>query len=269
VRVDGRPFGDDLASMLATKIFYPVALDEHGAELAPGYTDKRYYATATNADGTYDTSYNCSNWTDPNGDMSAGSVTSSAWSNDYATTCQFQWSILCMQTDYQAIVKPTPVAGARRAFQSDYIFDTTKGIAGADTICQTSASDANLSGTFLAFLATRTASAASRFSASGGPWARLDDTLIVANAGDLLQAQPKLLAPLDLTASGLYGGEAWSGASSPTAVGTNATTCSNWSANLATLTGASGYEWESDNQFFGYDTMTTCDSVNTVFCLEQ
>ncbi len=63
----------------------------------------------------------------------------------------------------------TPVTG-RTAFVSTSSFDASTGISSADTLCQNEATAAGLpkSSTFLALLSTSTASAASRFTLSGG-----------------------------------------------------------------------------------------------------
>jgi hypothetical protein len=74
------------------------------------------------------------------------------------------------------------------------------GLAGADAICQTLASQAGLPGAYKAWLSDSTASPSTRFVRSRGPYRLLDGTRIADNWEDLTDGL--LAAPIDVTESG-------------------------------------------------------------------
>ncbi|MCB9686253.1 MAG: hypothetical protein H6735_14520 [Alphaproteobacteria bacterium] len=100
------------------------------------------------------------------------------------------------------------------------------GVTGADAACATAASNAGLSGTFVAWLGTSGATAPSRFTGNG-PWARTGDGAIVANdLADLLDGS--LGAAIRNDADGNpVSGVVWTGALSD---GTTDTTCTDWTS---------------------------------------
>ena len=58
------------------------------------------------------------------------------------------------------------------------------GIAAADALCTSEATAAGLPGTYRAFLATKQASAMSRFDLGGAPWVRVDGVVLATTASD-------------------------------------------------------------------------------------
>ena len=180
------------------------------------------------------------------------------WTNAAGGDCNMPTSIYCLGVDRVSVVTITAATG-RKAFMSKANFDAATGIAGADTLCRTEATAAGLAnaGTFKALLATTSASAASRFDESGPPWVRVDGVQI---------------APIDVRADGTYNdqqfGVAYTGALAPRDVGTNGTTCNNWSKNDAT--GNGNFTNIFDLNFFsGYSA--ACDrwpGSSHIYCLE-
>jgi hypothetical protein len=179
----------------------------------------------------------------------------SAW---YASTdqpCRFDSHLFCFEVGRRAAIpSPVPPPGARLAFRSRAVWDPSSGLASADALCASEAQTVSLPGTFLAFLATTTASAASRFDLTGPPWVRTDGVSLVARASDL--ATGKVMAPLSVGANrsaprDVY--DAWTGADSPTQPATT-DNCQNWtskSAALSAVTGApsfSGIDWFSNGK---------------------
>jgi hypothetical protein len=153
-----------------------------------------------------------------------------------------------------------PAANARRAFVSTP-FDPTTGRAAADTLCAQNAQAQGLQGTFLAFLATTSESAAQRFSATT-PWARLDQVQLVAQASDLLTASPLLLAPFEVLADSKTrsSGNFLTGAQSPVQAGTNTQTCNNWSNQSSSALVTSS--------LYSFAASVNCNTLHPVFCLE-
>jgi len=74
------------------------------------------------------------------------------------------------------------------------------GLAGADAKCQTLAHDANLPGTYQAWLSDSTGSPSTLFAQSQVPYQLVDGTVIADNWADLVDGE--LLAPINLTESG-------------------------------------------------------------------
>jgi hypothetical protein len=71
------------------------------------------------------------------------------------------------------------------------------GLAGADKLCQSLATDAGLSGTFLAWLSTDKESPSTRFTKSGPGWALVDGTMVAESWADLTDGS--LLHAIDKT----------------------------------------------------------------------
>lgn len=129
------------------------------------------------------------------------------------------------------VPEPEVIPGARTAFLVAGFNSLPGSLAGLDAQCQSDATAAGLSGTYKALVATDGASAASRFSTSGGPWVRVDGAILSETAADLFGTEP-LLAAIDAEAEGGYCGNCRvaNGADGLTTPGTAATTCNNWTS---------------------------------------
>ncbi len=135
-------------------------------------------------------------------------------------------------------------------------------------MCATEASAAGLVGTFRALLATVSASAVSRFDATGARWVRIDGIPIVGTAAEL--ATSRLSAPITVHANGSYvsarsNWNAWLGASDLSSPGTPFTTFDGWTGTNAN----SGMDVVfADSVIASYGSCSgNCDGL--LFCLEQ
>ncbi|MEZ4398852.1 MAG: hypothetical protein R3B06_02445 [Kofleriaceae bacterium] len=272
--VDGRPFANTKADLAAGRIFYPITLDETGA--ARPFNSAW---TATNSDGTWISVDNaCSNWTSTaNVGVTAGSTlgASGSWTAYSGNPCTSPLRLYCFGIDRAASVTVTPVAG-RRIFMSQAAWSSGGGVASADALCASEAAAAGLTGTFKALLATTTASAASRFSTTGTPWVRTDGIALTSTAAAMFASSTSsyAVAP-NLTAGGValdtnprrY---LWSGAADMNALGTAASTCSNWTSTSATIMPTTAeLSLATPSSLFGGIGYQTCAVANRLMCLQQ
>ena len=280
VRTDGKPFANGLADLTAGRILYPLVLDERGASVA-GVTAW----TATTGTGNL-TSTACSDWTD--GTSTAVTATigfsdygTSGWTQNGGGTCASTQHLYCLGTSWTATATPPAATGVRRAFVTDGAWIPSGGLAGADALCTSEATAAGLPGTYRALLATSTATAASRFSITGGPWARVDDVVLAPTAAGFLgtaAGAPPVFwqAPLNVSASRQYRFDrAWAGAPTLASNG-NGTSCGNWTTAASTAWGDVGITASSRTAtaFANYTTLgsgiTACDTTgNKIYCLQQ
>jgi len=141
------------------------------------------------------------------------------------------------------------------------------GITGADEICATQAADASLEGEFKAWLSTTSSSVADRLSHEGGPFVRVDETIVANDWADLVDGA--LLASINLDATGqAQTGDVWTG--------TLATGASYAASDCAGFTSGSG---AGDLALCGSSTSATstwtnnqlarCSSTLRLYCIEQ
>ncbi|MCA9677206.1 MAG: hypothetical protein H6709_07835 [Kofleriaceae bacterium] len=270
VRPDGLPVADTLADLRAGHLLYLPTLDEHGVDHG-----EQQIMTGTGIDGAVSpTATTCDDWTSAtsgaNVALGSSRVSSSGWTHDYLEeSCATGHRMYCFGTDRTTAVAVAAPASYRRAFITIGGFDTSTGLAGADALCQAEATAAGLGGTYKALLASNGASAASRFSASGAPWIRLDNVPVAATAADLLTAASWTVGlTVDATGGGHYQyWGMWTGAASPGTAGTAATTCGNWSSTAAQ--GTSGVSDTPDmSRAFGGFPASDCVSTLKLFCLQ-
>jgi hypothetical protein len=142
------------------------------------------------------------------------------------------------------------------------------GVTIADGMCTTEAASATLPGTYKAVLATTGASAASRFTTRGAPVIRPDNVIVATTESDLFADTQVTQSRVERTANGTvlqFTTQIWTGATSPLAAGTDASTCTNWS--VQTGTGAIGYAG-SPLQLYSADT-DMCSSTQRFLCLQE
>jgi hypothetical protein len=267
VRTDGLPFLDQVSDLDNFKTFYPLDLDENGHTVPSGTN------IVTGADQTGHTlgvNANCNGYTSTAAAASFGEIPGSvdAWSQAIISApCTLSTPIYCF-----GIGNATPITlpsiTTRRAFvmNATTTAATLGGIAGADTMCQGAATTAGLSGTFHALLALTTGSAISRFNLTGSNWVRMDGLPIAASPQQFAAASWSVA--FNISAEGYYEESflsAWTGAATLGAVGTNATTCNNWTG------GNKGYQGtytalDSTAVFDG--TAVACTLPNRLYCLE-
>ncbi|HEY4393523.1 MAG TPA: DUF4215 domain-containing protein, partial [Polyangia bacterium] len=269
VRPDGKPFLDMFST--PTMMYYPPELTETGADLTTGQV-LGGNATATSG-------YECSDWTSTSGSVSyfVGNASSGDWNNYGSGACSNLtlasevFHLYCLGKDFSNPMT-FPKASGRLAFVLPPAAWSPKGgLSAADTVCQSAATAASLPGTYLAMLATSTASMASRFDTTGAPWVRVDGVALVANASDLFAKGGKWLAPLEMSATGVPELVAvWTGNSDPTAPAASVmTTCNDWTSNVSPYTGNAG---ESALTFVSQalgNSTPTCAASFSLYCLQK
>jgi hypothetical protein len=227
VRVDGLPFADRVADILAGKIYYPIALAENGRET------QFEVISGTRADGTV--GENCNDYMDRTQTMGAlyanHPATTRNWTEGFDWDRSHQFSIYCFGVDNDKPLDP-PSATGRIAFVSRTMFTPMMGLAGADALCTSDAMLGGLPGQYLALMATPTASAASRFTAQDKPFVRPDGVQLTTSGAGILDGSAPLTT-INVTAQKEY---VWTdrvitGAQKTIVPGTMASTCNGWTAS--------------------------------------
>jgi hypothetical protein len=172
--------------------------------------------------------------------------------------------LYCFEVDLDQEVDPPPAPpDARIAFVSKNAFSVTGGLPAADLQCQTEATAASLPGTYVALLATSTASAASRVTPA--IYKRPDGVTI----GPLTNA---IITPINVTAAdGYVDVDVWTGAASIpapfTSAGSASTTCGDWTNS--TVNGTSASTVAGPSYFNGQLTVTCTSTDNHLYCAQQ
>jgi hypothetical protein len=270
VRLDGRPFADQAADIIAGRIGYPIALDATKT-LVPDYT---MVTTGTRATGAASPA-NCSNWTDPSTAANdlvgfANAVLPLFTNSTFSLRCDGPLPLYCFGVDLDVPVT-LPARTGRRAFVSASMFTLGGGssLGSADTLCQSDADAHTLGGTFRALLATSTSSPASRF-AETGVFVRLDGVPLAASAAAFFDGN--IDAPISTAVDGSYVlAYPWTGvpvgATSLRVAGDIDTTCMDWTdpsgavARGGTNVGAHSLAYTFANSF-------SCSVTTPVYCLE-
>lgn len=278
VRVDGKPFTNTIAQLVAGRVYYPLALNERGgSELGESVW------TGTSSSGVLSGTA-CTNWTDAttaiSGTIGYTHYGTNSWTQNGGGACSSSQHLYCLGVDYAATVVPPPATAVRRAFMTNAPWIPNGGLTGADALCNSEATAAGLPGTYRALLATTGATAASRFSTTGNPWARVDDVILAPTAvgflGSAVAGPPAYWqAALNVTAGGAYRQDRiWAGGATLASSGTG-TSCNGWSTVAGTAFGAVGIGWSSEvaSAFANYaqsSGVTTCDNTQSkLMCLQQ
>ena len=261
VRVDGKPVLDQADDPL----WYPVRVDETGTDVGGGvavWTGLRSTVILPEA--------NCTDWTVETGAGVSGFADAVGTAFHQAVSpnpsCSELQRLYCFQTDYDLPVTIEPETG-RYAFFADVSWDGFGGLDRADSICQSDADTAGLSGTYLAALSTTTATARSRFNVDGATWVRPDGLPLAATAADVFDAA-LFDVPLNLEADGtpVDSRDAWG----PPWLLTGASneTCANWTG---TSDGLVGRVTRSDKSAaIGAQVQEDCgDSGEGLYCLQE
>ena len=260
-RLDGLPFADSLASLFGTRaVLYPALYSELGTPLTT-----TQIMTGTNGAGV--ARDHCNNWgtTATNMVITTGNSTDGmdGWIERYIPDCSSTLRLYCFGIGNDVpVVLPLP--DARRAFVSTP-WQPGSGIAGADAHCQADANANSVPGTYRAFLASAAASAASRFTTGTKGWARLDGVMIADSPAAL--AARNIRAALTLRADGThYGNVVWAGGGNPDGLAT--VNCTDWTINLATLTGQLAVASSGPNTFFNETYTAACNTSQPLYCFE-
>ncbi len=266
VRMDDLPVADTVADLRAGRIYHPVLLDEAGLDAgAPAV------ATGIRYDGTTQPTDACTDWTATAGFFIRGAINATA--PDFATTtgapCTAAAPFYCFGVDHTTPLVVTPAIGLRQAFVATP-WVPAGGLAGADARCASDASAAGLTGTFVALLATTSASAASRLDLAGASWARVDGVALAPLPTDVMAGD--LVAPLNLLADGTLpsttGAFVWSGADTPDLVGAIGDTCTDWTGPAGS--GVLGRPSRTSASWFSTGGNTTnCSQAVNFYCFED
>jgi hypothetical protein len=265
VRVDGRPVFNTRADIVAGASQYRPTMNEFGAT-----SEDQFLHTGTAGNGTA-TGTLCLDWSTTIGaGVAAGRNRFSGrqWTNGSTNSCAGASPIYCFGVDRQGAAY-TPASTNRKAFLSNSLFNPSTGLAAADALCQADATAAGLSGTFLAMLATATASAQSRFNLLGAPWVRVDEVVMAPTPLQFFTS-PYWAAGMNMFAGGgiaVSNSAAFSGASTPSIAGTFGSTCTDWTVNTGV---AFGGNTDDANVSVGFGGLTlSCAMPRPVYCLQQ
>jgi hypothetical protein len=279
VRPDGRPVFNSVADLSQNTVFYPPRLDEFGKDVGAS----PWVMTNTKPDGTGNVGAGNSSCSDFNSDTDNGtyllygvaSFSDVTFTSNYGAGCSSQGRIYCLGVDRQAQVAVVPAQG-RHAFMTLGLWIPGRGISSADALCQSEATAAGLSGTYLALLPQMVAgyqySAASRFSTSGQTWVRADGIAITQTAAAFFTTSTSFFdVPPNLSANGAYrfGPEyAWTGALTPTS--TVVTDCANWTSSSSSNSALVGFAGDTNTKNFFNAGPSSCDTTsNRLTCLQQ
>jgi hypothetical protein len=156
----------------------------------------------------------------------------------------------------------------RRIFVTSTVYTAALGgIAGADARCATQADAAGLDGNFKAWLSTISSSVVDRLSHEGGPFARVDETIVANDWADLLDGA--LLAPISLDATGqAQTGDVWTGT-----LATGASYTVDDCAAFTSGDNADGHAYcgssTSATSTWTYNKPAACSSTLRLYCIEQ
>jgi hypothetical protein len=265
VRIDGEPVADRAADVAAGRLFTPILLDELGGVRQEG----DLVATATTATGALSTD-NCADFTSTTGNLAVGTPlgTTADWTETTTRACGSSSRLYCFGIDHNMAIEPRTTSG-RFAFVTSGTWSPQVGDRStADAVCASEAAAAGLPGSYLAVLATTTATAGSRFSAAGPTWVRPDGVAIGATAEDILDGN--LRAPISVTAAGAYVGvSVATGASSIATVATAGSSCADWTSTMGNgatrgSSGTSAARWFDDARYIG-----PCSSRVALYCFQQ
>jgi hypothetical protein len=269
VRVDGQPVADTTADLAAGRILHPIELDASGGSLggAPVLTGS---TTAGRRDAAIGT---CADWTSNGAELAteagSSSGTTGRWMDMYYLVCSAYAQLYCFETDRHTAIAPPPASG-RLAFLSMMLWTPGGGLASADAVCVAEAAVAGLAGSFKAALATPTAGAMARFSATGPRWVRVDGVPLTATTAAMFDpATQTLETSLNVTASGQYvsaeEGYHWAGPR----VTPGVATCQGWTSAAALDRGGAGIVAESRLDRVFVDDSLGCSVASRLLCLQE
>ena len=147
------------------------------------------------------------------------------------------------------------------------------GLAGADTICNQLASDAQLSGTYKAWLSDDTTSVADRFT-HHGQFVLVNESPVATSWSDLTDAS--IINPIIMDENGdthagetVWGNTDWDGSRD-----IYAESCLNWTKesydSIQDIYRGSGvYSYHNDYRWSYPSPSIQCDSLNRLYCFEQ
>jgi hypothetical protein len=227
VRMDGHPFGDTQSSLIpGNAIFNSVRYDETGA-----VAKSSMYMTGVFGNGTAtDAGSNCDNWTSTSTSNALLFGQSEGGPFDWTygalgASCASSWSILCMGKIRGLAVSPVVTSG-RKIWTTATAF-TIGGAMTPDQFCQAQMPAGVTAAAALIATTTKPASSVLNMTMN---YVRPDGTLVGTGAqiaaGGVLPSG--IWQSADSVYRGFTPGRVLTGATAPTALGTVASTCGNW-----------------------------------------
>ena len=266
VRPDGRPVADQPSDFVMDRMLHTIHIDEFGNSIGNNIGIGELVATATLSDGSLAGSGNCGDLSSTTGMIAMGAAyrAGRSWaSSGYSVPCTMTSRLFCFGVD-----RVTPLVVPPQPGRLAFITPWTKGggITSADLKCDTDAANAGRLGNFRAFMATSTATAATRFSTTGSRWVRVDGIPVADTPEDLL-LDNNTRAPINVMLDGTFTtSEAMTGADSPGAPTSGS--CMDWTSTSTTLTFLLGDSTASGPAFFAENTRA-CASISMIYCLEE
>jgi hypothetical protein len=287
VRVDGRPFSRSLIELTSPggHTLYPPNLDEAGNLVPSGAV-----LTGTLATGVRRLGGDCADWTvetEPNRAQSGISSAGYLWWSEYsphgstATDCSDTGRIYCLEKGLGDPFPSLDLPGAYMFVTSESglgdlamwpLSGGVSGLAGADLVCQSLATDADLPSpeSFVAYLSDSSTDAIDRVAVEG-PFRRIDGVLVASERSDLAAGTsglPTLLADVQLDDLGV----AHSGS---VATGTDAfgrateDTCLDWAGVGHNPRRTSGLVNDSTSSWVDAGELLHCDVNFRFYCISN
>ncbi len=174
---------------------------------------------------------------------------------------------------------PTPQATSKRVFVTKAIFSgNLGGFSGADQKCMAASSNANLVGTFKAWLSSSTISASSRLTHATVPYKLLNGTTIANNWAGLTKGY--IRNPINITETGAPANGAetlavWTNTNGFGTIFSQYTSCNNWTYGPEYISGSDPYAGKSgmmnsNSAWWTADNYTSsCARKSRLYCFEQ
>lgn len=265
-RMDTELVATSEANLLLNRLLVSPNLDEYGR------LTNDYVWTGTYGDGTASPG-NCTNWGSTAGtnDVGISSGGPSRWSFAFAGfSCSSTQRIYCLQRTSTAIASaPTVPTGGKIIYTTvaTFVPSAGNGIGSVDSFCNAHKPAAYSTRSFVALVASTAITAGGRLTSTSSYY-RTDGVLVGTGAeitAESLNGGPWVGDDGSYLAGEVY---AWNGSTSPSVVGTAASTCNNYtSASAGTTGGRVGRAASVASDFFGMGT-TSCNSGFRVFCAE-
>ncbi|HEX8795334.1 MAG TPA: hypothetical protein VF765_30505 [Polyangiaceae bacterium] len=174
------------------------------------------------------------------------------------------------------------VTGQKTVFVTSAVYaGNLGGLAGADSKCQTLASAAHLSGTYMAWLSDATSTAASRLTHSTGPYVLVDGTVVASDWTQL--ASGVLNSAIDKTeqngsaAAGTASSQAcfgvacaWTDTNADGTLAQGSYSCKDWTSQSSNDNAVLGETSSTSNYWSSFATSSgICDLTAPLYCVQQ
>jgi len=265
VRVDGVAFADSQTSLFVNNaVFNPIRIDEYGNDVGAVSV-----MTGTNPDGTT-FALHCTNWTGAGPQIVGRSADGpGSWTAVLLSLspCQGTFRIYCMENTKTLALTPPPTPGKR------IYLTTSTFVPGAQTPDQLCAAEKPPGVATVRALVARTTASAAALLNPQALYVRVDGQIV--GTGAELAAFTTLRSGIWQTGSGAYvqpdpdtPSTVWTGSGNPTALGTTASTCNDWTSTVSTVGVAGFFATTQSPDWWGIFTRN-CTNAYRLYCVEQ